>query len=73
MDSGANQRRTISSERKGGIDNCQGETFVCRDGSVSVSKKSREATMGAAGLLNSDADEMQPTLSGAFFPNAFKL
>ncbi len=59
--SGAN---TPCSGRKGGIDHCQGETFVCRDGSVSASKKSCEATMGAAGLLSSDAQEMQPTVSG---------
>jgi hypothetical protein len=55
---------TPCSGRKGGIDHCQGETFICRDGSVSASKKSCEATMGAAGLLSSDADNMQPTASG---------
>ena len=52
------------SGRKGGIDHCQGETFICRDGSVSASKKSCEATMVTAGILGSDDEEMQPTLSG---------
>ncbi|WP_245294249.1 hypothetical protein [Rhizobium etli] len=58
------QANTPCSGRKGGIDHCQGETFICRDGSVSASKKSCEATMGATGLLSSDAEDMQPTLSG---------
>jgi len=58
------QANTPCSGRKGGIDHCQGATFVCRDGSVSASKKSCEATIGAAGLLSSDGDEMQPSLSG---------
>lgn len=55
---------TPCSGRKGGIDHCQGETFICRDGSVSASKKSCEATMGAPGLLGSSNDDMQPTLTG---------
>lgn len=58
------QANTPCSGRKGGIDHCQGETFICRDGSVSASKKSCEAMMGAAGLLSSDAEEMKPSLSG---------
>jgi len=58
------QANTPCSGRKGGIDHCQGETFICRDGSVSASKKSCEATMGAAGLSSADAEEMQPPLSG---------
>jgi hypothetical protein len=55
---------TPCSGRKGGIDHCQGSTFICRDGSVSASKKSCEATMGAVGILGSQAEEMEPTLSG---------
>ncbi|MGR9249954.1 YdcA family protein [Rhizobium leguminosarum] len=55
---------TPCSGRKGGIDHCQGSTFICRDGSVSASKKSCEATMGAVGLLGPGVEEMQPNLSG---------
>ncbi|TAV08414.1 hypothetical protein ELI39_04110 [Rhizobium ruizarguesonis] len=51
------------SGKKGGIDHCQGSTFVCRDGSVSGSKKSCEAEMGGVGLLGSGAAEMEPTSS----------
>ena len=55
---------TPCSGRKGGIDHCQGSTFICRDGSVSASRKSCEATMGAVGLLGVGVGEMQPTRSG---------
>ncbi|NKL65330.1 hypothetical protein ELH27_35945 [Rhizobium leguminosarum] len=55
---------TPCSGRKGGIDHCQGSTFICRDGSVSASKKSCEATMGAVGILGSQAEEMAPALAG---------
>jgi hypothetical protein len=41
---------TPCSGRKGGIDHCQGETFICRDGSVSASKASCSATTGVLGL-----------------------
>jgi len=34
------------SGRKGGIAHCQGDTFVCNDGSVSASRKSCQAYMG---------------------------
>ncbi|EJZ22167.1 hypothetical protein RCCGEPOP_06236 [Rhizobium sp. Pop5] len=54
---------TPCSGRKGGIEHCQGSSFICRDGSVNASKKSCEATMGAVGLLGS-AEEMQPAISG---------
>ncbi|WP_116275685.1 hypothetical protein [Rhizobium sp. CCGE 510] len=59
----ASHGNTPCSGRKGGVDHCQGETFICRDGSVSASKKSCEATMGPAGLLSSDTEEMEPSVS----------
>lgn len=54
---------TPCSGRKGGIDRCQGETFICRDGSVSASKKSCTATMGTAALLGGAPEKMTPTPS----------
>ncbi|TAY85306.1 YdcA family protein [Rhizobium ruizarguesonis] len=54
---------TPCSGKKGGIDHCQGSAFICRDGSVSASKKSCEAEMGSIGLFGSSATEMQPTTS----------
>jgi|GEM_PF-4635033 len=36
-----------------GIDHRQGDTFICRDGSASASKKSCEVSVGAAGLMGS--------------------
>lgn len=40
------------SGRKGGVSHCQGDTFVCNDGSVSASKKSCQATFGGmSGLM----------------------
>ena len=53
---------TPCSGRKGGIDHCQGDTLP--RGSVSASKKSCQATMGAVGLLGFEAEEMQPSLAG---------
>ncbi len=47
------------SGKKGGINHCQGSTFICNDGSVSASKKNCSAMMGAASLIPSQ--EMQPT------------
>lgn len=55
---------TPCSGRKGGIDHCQGSTFICRDGSVSGSTKSCEATIGSFGLLSSEAEEMEPPSAG---------
>ncbi|TRB23233.1 hypothetical protein EXN70_14470 [Rhizobium rhizogenes] len=53
---------------KGGIDHCQGDTFICNDGSVSASKRSCQAYTGrlngAAGLVDSNSVEMTPTPSG---------
>lgn len=46
--------------QKGGIDHCQGKTFICRDGSVSKSKKNCQAVTGAVGRLGSDEAEMRP-------------
>jgi hypothetical protein len=34
------------SGRKGGVSHCQGDTFVCNDGSVSASKRSCSASSG---------------------------
>jgi len=34
------------SGRKGGIAGCDGDTFLCNDGSISASKKSCSATLG---------------------------
>lgn len=56
---------TPCSGRKGGIAGCQGETFICNDGSVSASKRSCSAYMGgAAGLLGGAGSRMAPTVSG---------
>lgn len=54
---------TPCSGRKGGIDRSQGDTFICRDGSVSASKNSCQATMRAVGLLGTEAEEMHPSLT----------
>lgn len=37
------------SGRKGGIAGCDGDTFLCNDGSISASKKSCSAYIGARG------------------------
>ncbi|WSH75174.1 hypothetical protein U8Q02_28065 (plasmid) [Rhizobium leguminosarum] len=55
---------TPCSGSKGGINRCQGETFICRDGSVSASKKSCTAAMGTAALLGAAPENMTPTPSG---------
>lgn len=47
------------SGKKGGVNHCQGSTFICNDGSVSASKKNCSATMGAASMIPSQ--DMQPT------------
>lgn len=38
------------SGRKGGIARCQGDTFICNDGSVSASKRSCSGRLGAGAL-----------------------
>lgn len=54
---------TPCSGGKGGIAGCRGETFICNDGSVSGSKKSCSAYMGAAaGLLNTPELQMSPSV-----------
>lgn len=63
LSSSAFATNTPCSGKKGGIDHCQGSTFICRDGSVSGSKKSCEVEMGGVGLLGSGAPEMEPTSS----------
>ncbi|TBY60413.1 hypothetical protein E0H46_31435 [Rhizobium leguminosarum bv. viciae] len=65
LSSSALATNTPCSGKKGGIDHCQGSTFICRDGSVSGSRKSCEAAMGGLGLLGSGATEMQPTGSAS--------
>lgn len=52
---------TPCSGKKGGIDKCQGDTFICRDGSVSASKRSCTAYMG--GALGGSARNMAPLMS----------
>ena len=47
------------SGKKGGVNHCQGSTFIGNDGSASASKKNCSAEMGAVGLMQSQ--EMQPT------------
>lgn len=61
----AGATNTPCSGKKGGIDHCQGSTFVCRDGSVSASKKSCTMETGAVGLLGSPTGDMQPTTSNS--------
>lgn len=61
----AHGANTPCSGRKGGVDRCQGETFICRDGSVSASKKSCSATMGGVGLMSSPQQEMTPASSAS--------
>jgi len=43
------------SGRKGGISHCQGETFVCNDGSVSASKRSCSASSAGRGFAPAPA------------------
>jgi hypothetical protein len=61
-------QNTPCSGHKDGINHCQGNTFVCNDGSVSGSKKSCPAYTGglgtAAGLMGSATTEMAPTQRG---------
>lgn len=49
------------SGKKGGISGCQGDTFICNDGSVSGSKKSCSSYMGTAGLFQADNADMVPS------------
>jgi hypothetical protein len=46
------------SGKKGGVNHCQGSTFICTDGSVSASKKNCSSVMGTVGLVS--PQEMQP-------------
>lgn len=52
------------SGKKRGIAGCQGETFVCNDGSISGSKKSCSAYMGTVGLLGRASENMKQTPNG---------
>lgn len=42
---------TPCSGRKGGISHCQGDIFICNDGSTSASKRSCTAYMGGSAQL----------------------
>jgi hypothetical protein len=53
------------SGRKGGVNHCQGSTFICNDGSVSGSKKDCRSYMGGASLMGSATSEMAPTATGS--------
>ena len=59
----AHGANTPCSGRKGGVARCQGETFICRDGSVSASQKSCSAATDGVGLLSSPQQQMTPALS----------
>ncbi|MDC9835675.1 hypothetical protein [Rhizobium binxianense] len=60
----AQAANTPCSGRKGGIAGCQGDTFICNDGSVSASRRSCSAYMGGAvGLLGGAGSQMAPTVS----------
>lgn len=60
----AHAANTPCSGKKGGIARCQGDTFICNDGSVSASKKSCSAIMGGAvGFLGGNT-EMAPSSAG---------
>ncbi len=59
----AEAANTPCSGKKGGIVGCQGDTFICNDGSVSASKRSCSAYMGGAvGLLGGNSSQMAPTV-----------
>ncbi|PJX23885.1 hypothetical protein CAP48_12310 [Advenella sp. S44] len=61
----AQARNYPCSGAKGGISHCQGETFICNDGSVSASKKDCRATLGrgnaSAAHLFSNNRNMTPS------------
>lgn len=58
-------RNEPCSGKKGGIDRCQGDTFICVDGSVSASKKSCQMEMGGMSLMNGgQAANMAETSNG---------
>jgi hypothetical protein len=61
----ATSANTPCSGKKGGIERCQGDTFICVDGSVSASKKSCIATMGSLSVIGSQDVDMAPTSSKA--------
>ncbi len=51
----AQARNTPCSGKKGGISHCEGEVFVCRDGSASGSKRSCPAYTGSTGAATRPA------------------
>jgi hypothetical protein len=63
--SAANAANVPCSGNKGGIAGCQGDTFICNDGSVSESEKSCSAYLGgAASLLGSSKPGMSKASDG---------
>ena len=61
---GAQATNTPCSGAKGGVAGCHGDTFICNDGSVSASKKSCSASLGAAGLVGGMSSQMAPVVNG---------
>src|SRR5690606_21757880 len=47
----ADAQNTPCSGKKGGISHCEGDTFVCKDGSASGSKRSCPAYLGGSNQL----------------------
>lgn len=55
---------TPCSGRKGGIAHCQGDTFICNDGSISASKKLRIPMI----VTTDSGDRDHPSPDGHFSP-----
>jgi len=53
------------SGRKGGIAQCDGDTFICNDGSISASKKSCQATFGGRQGLMAAPKRAAPAADGS--------
>lgn len=61
----AQAANTPCSGGKGGIAGCQGDTFICNDGSVSSSTRSCTAYIGGAlGVMGGGSSNMSPAVSG---------
>ncbi|VFR52731.1 hypothetical protein BRI6_1286 [plant metagenome] len=56
----ASAANTPCSGSKGGISHCEGETFVCRDGSASGSRKSCPAVFGGSSASPAQALRARP-------------
>ena len=55
------------SGKKGGISHCQGDTFICNDGSTSASKRSCQQERGSGGAVGlvSQPQQMTPATTSA--------